>query len=125
MPLTFNIEDRHREKTQKYTPFLTDITGYKCTLSCFEVSSTGFINTRNKHTLHGLHKFMRKDLKKSTFMDNLNSLAWYSSYQIWLSRDDPEFATPPFLVPHLGLDREGPWEPCRAVGATSPHHENP
>ena len=51
VPLNMNIDQRNREKTQKYTPFLTDITNYTCTLNCFEVSSTGYINPRNKLTL--------------------------------------------------------------------------
>ena len=55
MPLAKDINIRHQEKTQKYTLFLTDITGYKCTLTCFEVTSTGFISNRNNTTLHGLH----------------------------------------------------------------------
>jgi hypothetical protein len=103
VPLSSNIDARHHEKTLKYTPFITDITGYKCTLNCFEISSTGFINTRNKSTLHGLHKFMKKSLKRSTFMENMNALAWYGSYKLWLTREDPEFAIPPFLIAHLGL----------------------
>ena len=103
MPLNRNIDDRNKEKTMKYTPFLTDITGYNCTLNCFEISSTGFINTRNKTTLNIIHKFIKKSITKSTFMENLNSLAWYGSYKVWLNREDPGFATPPFLVPHLGL----------------------
>ena len=37
--------------------------------------------------------------KKTTFFINLNSLAWYGSYQLWLTREDKEF--PPFLIPHL------------------------
>ena len=101
VPLTVNIDQRHSEKTQKYTPFLTDITNYTCTLNCFEVSSTGYINPRNKLTLTTLHSFLRKDMKKSTFLSNLNSLTWYGSYQLWLSRKDKEFAIPPFLIPHL------------------------
>ena len=44
---------------------------------------------------------MKQDIKKSTFLSNLNSLAWYGSYKIWLTRDDPTFADPPFLIPHL------------------------
>ena len=79
------------------------ITGYKCTLNCFEVTSTGFVNTRNQKTLHNLHSFMRKDLKKSVFMSNLNSLAWYGSYQVWLSREDPTFTSPSYLIPHIAL----------------------
>ena len=71
MPLNKHIDTRHQQKTQKYTPFITDITGYKCTLNCFEISSTGFINSRNRDTLHTLHSFMKKDLKRSVFMLSL------------------------------------------------------
>ena len=99
--LTIEYHLLYLKKTQKYTPFLTDITNYTCTLNCFEVSSTGYINPRNKLTLTNLHSFMRKDMKKSTFFSNLNSLAWYGSYQLWLTREDKEFAIPPFLIPHL------------------------
>ena len=53
-------------------------------------------------TLHQLDKLMRKDMKKSVLMNNLNSLAWYGSYQIWLTRNDPVFTIPAFLIPHLG-----------------------
>ena len=102
MPLMSNIDARHQEKSNKYSHFLTDITGYTTTVNCFEVSSTGFISARNKTTLQKLHKFIRKDIKKSVFMSNLNSLAWYGSYQIWVSREDPSFASPSYLIPHLG-----------------------
>ena len=101
VPLATNIDQRNAEKTQKYAPFISDITGYACTVNCFEVSSTGFISKRNKSTLTTLHKFMKQDMKKSTFLSNLNSLAWYGSYKIWLTRDDPTFADPPFLTPHI------------------------
>ena len=103
MPMMANIDARHNEKTNKYSHFLTDISGYKCNLNCFEVTSTGFVSTRNQKTLHKLHSLMRKDLKRSVFMNNLNSLAWYGSYQIWLSREDPTFTSPSFLIPHLDL----------------------
>ena len=102
VPLTMNSDQRNKEKTLKYTPFVTDITGYTCKLNCFEVSSTGVINVRNKSTLNTLHKFIRKDITKSTFMQNLNALAWYGSYHLWTTREDPEFTSPPYLVPHLG-----------------------
>ena len=99
--MTTNIDQRHVEKSQKYAPFISDITGYTCKVNCFEVSSTGFINKRNKVTLTTLHSFMKPEIKKSTFLSNLNSLAWYGSYKIWLTRDDPSFADPPFLAPHI------------------------
>ena len=102
MPLINNIEKRHTEKTQKYTPFISDITGYSCNLQCLEITSTGVINGRNKSTLHSLHKFMRKDLLKSAFLDNLNALAWYGSYFLWTTQEDPQFTPPPYLLAHLG-----------------------
>ena len=75
-PLTMNIDKRNQEKSQKYAPFVTDITGFVCSVNCFEISSTGFVNTTNKSTLAKLHIFIRKDM----FLSNLNSLAWYGSY---------------------------------------------
>ena len=59
-----NIEARHQEKTNKYSHFPTDITTYKTSLNCFEVTSTGFVSSRNVKTLHQLHKLMRKDMIK-------------------------------------------------------------
>ena len=32
MPMMTNIDTRHNEKTNKYSHFLTDMKGYKCTL---------------------------------------------------------------------------------------------
>ena len=75
VPLTMNADQRNKEKSLKYSPFITDITGYTCKLNCFEVSSTGVINVRNKATLNSLHKFMRKDLTRSTFMQT--SMLWF------------------------------------------------
>ena len=94
-------DQRNCEKTQKYILFITVITNYTCTLNCFEVSSTGYTSPRNKSTLTTLSSFLRKDMKKSTFLSNLNSLTWYGSYQLWLAREDKEFHIPSFLIPHL------------------------
>ena len=95
VPLTVNIEDSNKEKSKKYAPFITDMTSYTCSVNCFEVSSTGFISSRHKVTLTALHKLLRKDLKKSVFLSNLNSLAWYGSYSLWLSREEHEYPLPP------------------------------
>ena len=103
VPLTVNIEQRNHEKSLKYAPFATDMTGYDCSVHCFEVSSTGFISKRNKSTLSTLHSFIKKDLRKSSFLQNLHALAWYGSYKLWLSREDAEFPDPPFLLPHLDI----------------------
>ena len=82
-------------------PLSSDITDYKCSVKCFEISSTGFINKRNHLTLNILLKFMRHDLKKSTLKNNINALAWYGSYKIWQTRNEPEFMAPPYLIAHL------------------------
>ena len=79
-PLTRNIKERHMETSTKYAPFITNMTGYHCTVNCFEVCFTGYISYENKITLTKLHKIMKKYLKKFTFLSNLNSLAGYGSY---------------------------------------------
>ena len=96
VPLTSNQDQRHSEKSRKYVPFVTDITEHTTTVNSFEISSTGFIIKSNRSTLSTLHSFMKKDLKKSTFLSNLNALAWYGSYKIWLTREEPNFVDPPF-----------------------------
>ena len=55
-----NIDNRNKEKTQKDTTFITDKTCFQCELNCFEVSSTGFLSTRNNATLLNLYKLIKK-----------------------------------------------------------------
>ena len=98
-PLTENIEKRHKEKSDKYATFLTDCTGYQCSLTCFEVSSKGYLNTRNHTHLNELYSFSKKTTKRSTFKENISSLAVYGSYQLWLMRSEPGFVAPAFLIP--------------------------
>ena len=45
-----NVDKRHRKKSDKYAHFVTDITGYNCQVTCFEIGSRGYISTRN-HSL--------------------------------------------------------------------------
>ena len=66
-PSEKHIETRHKEKSDKYAHFTTDITAYKCKVNCFEVSSKGFISTRNHTTLSTLHKFMKPSIKVTQF----------------------------------------------------------
>lgn len=95
-----NIEKRHKEKSDKYATFLTDCTGYKCSVTCFEVSSKGYLTTRNHNHLNDLHKFIQKETKRSSFKENVSSLSVYSSYQLWVLRSEDVFVAPPFLIPH-------------------------
>ena len=72
---------------------ICDITGFVCSVNGFEISSAGFVNTRNKSTLAKLHTFIGKYMKKvSIFKQSQLS-----------SREDPEFAIPPFLIPHINI----------------------
>ena len=106
VPLTSNLDQQLGEKSsdvcyERDVPFETDITENTTTVKGFKIGFTGFIIKSNRSTLSTLHSFMRKDLKKSTFLSNLNALAWYGSYKIWLTREEPNFVDPPFLIPHL------------------------
>ena len=62
-PSETNIEQRHTEKSNKYAHFTTDISDYKCKVDAFEVSSKGFLSTRNHTTLATLHKFINPAIK--------------------------------------------------------------
>ena len=97
VPLDNNIEQRHTDKTNKYAHFTTDITHITTKVTSFEVSSTGHITSQNKSHLQSLHKFCKPGIKQSTFIKNISCLSIYSSYHIWLCRNDPEFLTPAYL----------------------------
>ena len=56
-PLETNIEIRNIEKTNKYAHFVRDLSNLNCKLTCFEISSRGFINPRNQKSIHTLHTF--------------------------------------------------------------------
>ena len=70
-PRNINIDYRNKRKTQKYTIFITNITGFQYEPYCFEERRTGFISNRNKATFLDLYKLTRKELYKSTIMKSL------------------------------------------------------
>ena len=105
-PLERNIEIRHLNKTNKYSHFTTDISHLTTTVTAFEISSLGHITQRNKKHLLDLHKFCKKGTQFNTFRKNISALSIYSSYHIWLCRNDPLFVEPPFLQPPF-LDKAG------------------
>ena len=104
-PAERNLDTRHEEKTNKYAHFTTDITHFKCKVSCFEVSTKGFLNTRNHSTLNALHKFVKSDISRSQFKSNISALCLTASYHIFLCKDEPTFLEPPFLLPPLVAKR--------------------
>ena len=97
VPLDRNISQRHLEKSNKYAHFITDIQHIKTSVTAFEVSSIGNVTPDNKKSLTKLHKFCKPGTKLSMFIKNISSLSIYSSYHIWLCRNDPDFLAPPYL----------------------------
>ena len=71
-PAEQNIESRHTDKNNKYSHFTSDITHYNCTVSCFEVSTKGFLTHRNHSTLKTLHTFMKPEINLSQFKSNIS-----------------------------------------------------
>ena len=59
--------------------------------------STANVSPDNKKILTSLHNFCKSGIKLSTFIKNISSLSIYSSYHIWLCRNDPVFVTPSYL----------------------------
>ena len=99
MPGEHRMEESNRLKSNKYNHFVTDCAPFTCILTCFEISSMGFISARNHQNLKTLHTYMTSDTKLLTLKKNLSALAIYTSYHIWLCRSDPLFTIPPFLPP--------------------------
>ena len=104
-PLEEHIDTRHMEKSNKYAHFVTDIAQYQCTVNAFEVSSKGFISSRNHGTLATLHSFMKPTVKLTHFKKNISALSLTASHQIFICRNDPTFMEPPFLLPPLDRGR--------------------
>ena len=100
-PSEANIEYWHSEKNKKYAHFITDCTGYKCTVSCFEVSSKGFLTTRNHSTLKALHKFLQPNHTLNNFKQNIAAISLIASHQIFINRNDPTFSAPPYILPPI------------------------
>ena len=100
-PSEKHIDTRHIQKSNKYSHFTTDITHFTCTVNAFEVSTKGFVSTRNHSTLNTLHKFMKPGITQSQFKSNISALALTASHHIFLCRNDPCFTEPPYLLPPL------------------------
>ena len=100
-PSERHIDTRHKEKSNKYSHFTTDITLYNCRVYCFEVSTKGFLTTRNHTTLNTLHKFMKTGTTQSKFKSNISALSITASHHIFLCRNEPTFTEPPYILPPL------------------------
>ena len=99
VPFETNLDTRHREKSDKYAHFVTDVTNMNTSVICFEIGSRGFISSRNHSSLFTLHKFVKPGLKLKTFKQNISALSLYSSYHIYICRKEPEWMSPNYLLP--------------------------
>ena len=99
VPIGHNIEVRHKEKSDKYAHFLTDIQNMNTFVICFEIGSRGYISTRNNNSLNTLHNFVKPGIKLKIFKQNISSLSVYSSYHIFNCRKDPVWSSPNYLLP--------------------------
>ena len=107
VPLDVNISQRNIDKSNKYAHFSTDITHITTTVTAFEISSLGNVSSDNKKRLTALHKFCKPGIKLSMFVKNVSCLSIYSSYHIWLCRNDPVFVTPSYLPAPFQSSPEG------------------
>ena len=85
------------DKSNKKAHFVADISGAKTLVKVFEVSSRGYLSPSNHKNLKDLHKLCKNNIKLSTFKKNISSLSLYSSYHIWLCRNDMNFVQPPYV----------------------------
>ena len=91
------IDVRNIQKGNKYAHFLIDIPN--CKVTAFEVSSKGYISPRNHSSIKLLHQYMKPDMKLNVLKRNLSMLSVVASHQIFISRNDPTFVIPPYLLP--------------------------
>ena len=64
VPQEIRIDEASRQKTNKYSHFLTNIQNRNVSLHLFEIGSvTGHISERNKNTLTSLHNFVKNRRK--------------------------------------------------------------
>ena len=98
-PMEPNIKKRNTDKSRKYSHFLTDITCYTPTLTCFEIGSRGYVSPDNQLRLKKIQSFCKPDIKLKKFKENISALSLYSSYAIFVNRKELQWMNPGFLEP--------------------------
>ena len=86
VPFEGCIADRHTDKHEKYSHFLSDISQYNTVLTCFEVGVRGFLTKDNITRLQFIYTLCKKNIKKKTFFDNISALSIMGSYYIFTAR---------------------------------------
>ena len=70
-----NIDKRHKDKSDKYAHFVTNMSGYDCAVTAFKIGSRKHISARNHSDLYTLHKFVKPGVKLDKFKQNIAALA--------------------------------------------------
>ena len=95
-----NFTAAHRLKDNRYAYYLKDMTALKPSVTSFEIGTRGFVSKDNYERLRNLHKFCRKGIKLSEFINNISALAINASYFIFICRkegwEEPPFLNAPF-----------------------------
>ena len=101
VPKETRISISNKLKMEKYQHFITDISHFKVAVTPFEIGShTGQVTRDNRKALIGMHKFCSKGIKLSTFIKNISSISVLSSFHIFTSRNEENWAKgDPILAP--------------------------
>ena len=103
VPFETRIGEANRLKTETYAQLEADLnqTGYKATITAFEIGSRGLVTPENRDRLRAIHSLLTPNKPKlKTFIENISSLAVISSYFIFLSRKEPSWnENTPYVQP--------------------------
>ena len=97
VPFETNIEERNRQKSDKYASLVSDIDTLEPHLTAFEVGSRGYITPENKTRLRKIYKLSKTSISFKSFLMDISNLAISSSYYLFLSRNNPSWENPPLL----------------------------
>ena len=103
-PLEPNITSRHREKSEKYAHFESEIEDLKTKVTCFEIGSRGYVSNENQDRLKILHSYCKPNIKLKSFKENIAALSIYTSYAIFISRKEPLWIQPAYLKPPFSVN---------------------
>ena len=82
VPLEANIDERNRDKNNKYGHYPLDLSKYNCKLTCYEISSKGFITDKNPRYLKHFHSFMKQEHKLPKCKQNISASAVLGFFHI-------------------------------------------
>ena len=102
VPFERNIPTQHKYKSDKYAHFETDIKTHSTSVVAFEVGARGGLTKENTKVLGDMQKqFMKKNIQKKHFVNNVKSLSIMSSYYIFTARKHMSWEHTGYISPPL------------------------